>query len=1009
MQPYEPNGTFLGAPTKHVADPRSIESLVDFAKGNLGWIRDPDATATAKRKRASTNGFGHLGMTHDNSFDNGHVPVDPALGGNLRTAPSPASHGFTAVNAENEASSADVEGRFLPASTENREEIGSNSFGSVQAHLLIAQQDRMREAERGQEGSDRSRGVLGRGTEEEGHNSAIQSTAGHMGIELHPNSNIFNQTHYTPFDSNIAPWNSGHHPGSSSAMDHHFSGDQPGTHQPLTALEENPLAFIAAAGLLSLPGGDTSSSSQWPSVTPAAPPQELYTQPHLLEKVPPLPPATPTPTQPHHMEKDPSLLPSATPTPAQPHHMEMDPSLLPSATPTPAQPHHMEMDPSLLPSATPTPAQPHHMEMDPSLLPSATPTPAQPLLPEKVPPSPPSATPTPEKNPRPLPRRPRVKTEVNFGLNALRPERESQIGDWVRKTKAANRWTKNLKKKKTLIVKLHPPLEGFSILVDALLERDKVTSDLYSIGPGQFVTVFDAVSSANSNREPDESAPPKKKRGRPRKISRNVDPQSDSDEVAFIGAGAVATPADKEKSTQRRREAYLRRKKEEDEAKAQFLSATHHGVGKQEVLNMLRNQPEQFREGSDTEMYHFQPPPLPEETEEEKLARQALEEVERQRKAAEEEAVRIQREAEEEATRIQRQREEEIAIIKRAAEEAQRIAMEAERLRIQAEEKAARKAARAKLHAEEKERKRKEADRNAKLVAAGVLNSSDVDEYISSAAGDDDSFDSEKERIQSPQIPPGFDEFFDDFFPEDKKEALIPREWNFAVIIDPPSSDDGWRDSYTPLSRLSPDPPSLMASLPLIHTAPTQPQQPTRRRGRPRKHPLPTDNATVTPQSRPSTAKKPRTSRRKSAPLKGDSSFRAFRTQRNVQTLSVERGRRRSAVDVKKYSFEESEEETVARRPAKKRRISKVQVKPGKWAAVEITESEGEAEKKESLPADVEANRWEVIEGLGGGVRKESDGEKQAEEQGEGVDDAGMELGNEYEKRWNREKRKRWF
>jgi len=99
----------------------------------------------------------------------------------------------------------------------------------------------------------------------------------------------------------------------------------------------------------------------------------------------------------------------------------------------------------------------------------------------------------------------------------------------------------------------------------------------------------------------------------------------------------------------------------------------------------------------------------------------------------------------------------------------------------------------------------------------------------------------------------------------------------------------------------------------------------------------------------------------------------------------------------------------VARRPAKKRRISKVQVKPGKWAAVEITESEGEAEKKESLPADVEANRWEVIEGFGGGVRKESDGEKQAEEQGEGVDDAGMELGNEYEKRWNREKRKRWF
>lgn len=37
--PYEPHGTLVGHDTKHVADPRSVESLVDFSRGNLIWIR----------------------------------------------------------------------------------------------------------------------------------------------------------------------------------------------------------------------------------------------------------------------------------------------------------------------------------------------------------------------------------------------------------------------------------------------------------------------------------------------------------------------------------------------------------------------------------------------------------------------------------------------------------------------------------------------------------------------------------------------------------------------------------------------------------------------------------------------------------------------------------------------------------------------------------------------------------------------------------------------------------
>lgn len=51
-RPYEPKGTMLGASTKHVADPRSVQSLVDFSRGNLGWLQ-PEHTESLKRKRSS--------------------------------------------------------------------------------------------------------------------------------------------------------------------------------------------------------------------------------------------------------------------------------------------------------------------------------------------------------------------------------------------------------------------------------------------------------------------------------------------------------------------------------------------------------------------------------------------------------------------------------------------------------------------------------------------------------------------------------------------------------------------------------------------------------------------------------------------------------------------------------------------------------------------------------------------------------------------------------------------
>lgn len=47
---YEPKGTHLGHDTKAVADPRSVESLVDFSKSNNSWLRDNDTNAK-KTKR----------------------------------------------------------------------------------------------------------------------------------------------------------------------------------------------------------------------------------------------------------------------------------------------------------------------------------------------------------------------------------------------------------------------------------------------------------------------------------------------------------------------------------------------------------------------------------------------------------------------------------------------------------------------------------------------------------------------------------------------------------------------------------------------------------------------------------------------------------------------------------------------------------------------------------------------------------------------------------------------
>lgn len=51
QHPYEPKGTLLGHDTKKVADPRSVECLVDFSISNLNWLREDEGGQTAIQRR----------------------------------------------------------------------------------------------------------------------------------------------------------------------------------------------------------------------------------------------------------------------------------------------------------------------------------------------------------------------------------------------------------------------------------------------------------------------------------------------------------------------------------------------------------------------------------------------------------------------------------------------------------------------------------------------------------------------------------------------------------------------------------------------------------------------------------------------------------------------------------------------------------------------------------------------------------------------------------------------
>lgn len=112
MNPFEPTGTILGHDTRHVADPRSVESLVDFSHSNISWVqkagddnshetrilqRRRDEAKRAKMKapildhnyveetpeqRPMSNEHGQLETEHeiaDSQEWDGSIPIDPQL------------------------------------------------------------------------------------------------------------------------------------------------------------------------------------------------------------------------------------------------------------------------------------------------------------------------------------------------------------------------------------------------------------------------------------------------------------------------------------------------------------------------------------------------------------------------------------------------------------------------------------------------------------------------------------------------------------------------------------------------------------------------------------------------------------------------------------------------------------------------------------------------------------------------------------------------------------------
>lgn len=97
QHPYEPKGTLLGHDTKKVADPRSVECLVDFSVSNLNWMREEEGMAQSAMQRRMQQA--EQDRMADPSLDPRYMDEDPAyLRNGIAYSPVQDNDGFVDID-----------------------------------------------------------------------------------------------------------------------------------------------------------------------------------------------------------------------------------------------------------------------------------------------------------------------------------------------------------------------------------------------------------------------------------------------------------------------------------------------------------------------------------------------------------------------------------------------------------------------------------------------------------------------------------------------------------------------------------------------------------------------------------------------------------------------------------------------------------------------------------------------------------------------------------------------
>jgi len=87
MKAFEPNGTILGQDTRKIADPRSVESLVDFSHSNISWVKKAgDDHPHETRRLRKRQDEAAKAKSQDSALDDNYIDKDHS--GNSRSKDS---------------------------------------------------------------------------------------------------------------------------------------------------------------------------------------------------------------------------------------------------------------------------------------------------------------------------------------------------------------------------------------------------------------------------------------------------------------------------------------------------------------------------------------------------------------------------------------------------------------------------------------------------------------------------------------------------------------------------------------------------------------------------------------------------------------------------------------------------------------------------------------------------------------------------------------------------------